>query len=106
MGVMNFNLNDESFQYFELFMERTIMWIFSLIFVNKIIPRLYDDTGILIIFCKLFCKREESFQIHIIDVHTPTSNFTPLRFVIFLGLLKLDRTCGLLTTQSRNSMII
>lgn len=30
MGVMNFNLNDESSQYFELFMERTIMWIFSL----------------------------------------------------------------------------
>lgn len=80
--------------------------IFTLIFVNKIIPRLYDDTGIWIIFCKLFCKREESFQIHIIDVHTPTSNFTPLRFVIFLGLLKLDRTCGLLTTQSRNSMIL
>lgn len=30
MGVMNFNLNDEGSQYFELFMERTIMWIFSL----------------------------------------------------------------------------
>lgn len=35
--------------------------IFTLIFVNKIIPRLYDDTGIWIIFCKLFCKERRVF---------------------------------------------